>query len=77
MQNYFLKKTTNIILSADVLVEAKARGINISQACDHFLRDLVRSKREEQWQKEHAAFITAYNQAIADEGLPLNDWRSF
>jgi antitoxin CcdA len=77
MQNYFLKNSTNITLCADELAEAKVRGINISQACDHFLRYLVRSKREEQWQKEHAAFIAAYNQSITEEGLPLDDWRVF
>ncbi len=36
------KKATNITLSADVLTEAKALGINISQACDQYLRELVR-----------------------------------
>jgi antitoxin CcdA len=77
MQNYFLKKITNITVSADVLAEVKARGINISQSCDQFSRDLVRSKSEEQWQKEHAAFITAYNQSITDQGLPLDDWLTF
>jgi len=77
MQNTALKKATNITLSADVLAEAKLLGINISQTCDQFLRDLVRSKREEQWQKDHADFIASYNQLIADEGLPLDKWRSF
>lgn len=41
------KKVTIITLSADVLTEAKALGINISQTCDQFLRELVRDKREQ------------------------------
>jgi len=77
MQNTALKKATNITLSADVLAEAKALGINISQTCDQFLRELVRSKREQQWQNDHAAFIASYNILVAEEGLPLDDWRSF
>lgn len=71
------KKATNITLSADVLMEAKALGINISQVCDQFLRELVRKERERQWQLEHADFIAAYNRTVEQEGLPLQEWRSF
>ncbi|HYE36006.1 type II toxin-antitoxin system CcdA family antitoxin [Methylocaldum sp.] len=71
------KKATNITLSADVLSEAKALGINISQACDQFLRDLVRRERERRWREENAGFIAAYNRTVADEGLPLDEWRMF
>lgn len=71
------KKATNITLSADVLAEAKAMGINISQACDQFLRNLVREERERRWQEENADFIAAYNQTVDTEGLPLEQWRTF
>jgi len=71
------KKATNIILSADVLTEAKALGINISQVCDQYLRALVRSERERRWQQDHAEFIVAYNEIVEKEGLPLEKWRTF
>ncbi|MGZ5077890.1 MAG: type II toxin-antitoxin system CcdA family antitoxin [Methylobacter sp.] len=71
------KKATNTTLSSDVLTEAKALGINISQSYDQFLRELVRTERERRWQQDNADFIAAYNQTVADEGLPLNSWRSF
>jgi len=71
------KKATNITLSADVLIEAKALGINISQVCDQFLRERIRLEREQLWQKEHAEFIANYNEIIAREDLPLQEWRSF
>ena len=71
------KKATNITLSADVLSEAKALGINLSQACDQFLRELVRSERERRWQADNAEFIAAYNHSVETEGLPLDDWRGF
>ncbi|WP_367025989.1 type II toxin-antitoxin system CcdA family antitoxin [Methylococcus sp. ANG] len=71
------KKATNITLSADVLAEAKALGINISQACDQFLRDLVRAERERRWQSEQAEFVAAYNRLVEQEGLPLEQWRMF
>lgn len=71
------KKATNITLSADVLSEAKALGINISQACDQFLRELVAHEQERRWQEENVEFITAYNAGVEREGLPLDAWRAF
>lgn len=71
------KKATNITLSSDVLNAARALGINISQACDQFLRDLVTREQERRWQAENAEFIAAYNAGVEQEGLPLDTWRSF
>ena len=71
------KKATNITLSTDVLNEAKALGINLSQACDQFLRELVRKERERRWLEENAEFIAAYNQSVETDGLPLDEWRGF
>lgn len=71
------KKATNITLSADVLSEAKALGINISQACDQFLRNLVAHESARQWREEHTEFIAAYNAEVERDGLPLEHWRTF
>lgn len=71
------KKATNITLSVDVLNEAKALGINLSQACDQFLRELVRQEQERRWQTENAEFIAAYNAGVERDGLPLDAWRTF
>ena len=72
-----LKKATNITLSTDVLADAKAFGINISQACDGFLRERVKQERERRWLSENAEFIAEYNKALETEGLPLDQYRSF
>jgi len=71
------KKATNITLSVDVLNEAKSLGINISQACDQYLRELVRRERERRWREDNAEFIAAYNRRVETEGLPLEQWRMF
>ena len=76
-QNKSVKRATNLSLSADTLAEAKALGINISQACDAFLHDLVRQEKARRWKLEHAEFIDAYNRSVAEEGLPLEEWRTF
>jgi antitoxin CcdA len=71
------KRATNLTLSVDVLAAAKEFGINLSQECDAYLRDLVGKERERRWLKEHADFIAAYNETIEAEGLPLEQYRSF
>ena len=76
-QSQGAKRAANLTLSTDVLAEAKALGINISKACDAHLRELVRKEKEARWKAEHADFIQAYNQTVAEESLPLDAWRSF
>ena len=71
------RKATNITLSADVLAEAKAYGINLSQTFDAHLREVVRQERERRWLQENAAFIAAYNEPVEREGLPLDQYRTF
>jgi antitoxin CcdA len=71
------KKATNITLSVDVFLDAKAFGINISQACDAHLRELVRQARERRWREENAEAIAAYNRLVEEEGLALEEYRSF
>ncbi|PPK77236.1 post-segregation antitoxin CcdA [Methylobacter tundripaludum] len=54
-------------------VNTTKKATNISQSCDQFLREL----HEQLWLQDNADFIAAYNQTVADEGLPLDSWRSF
>ncbi len=54
-------------------VNTTKKVTNISQSCDQFLREL----REQLWKQDNVDFIAAYNQTVADEGLPLDSWRTF
>ncbi|MCK9511349.1 MAG: type II toxin-antitoxin system CcdA family antitoxin [Pigmentiphaga sp.] len=71
------KRAINLSLSSDVLEAAKDLKINISQVCDHHLREVVRHEQVRKWREEHADFIAAYNATVEAEGLPLDEWRSF
>ena len=71
------KRATNLTLSCDTLEVAKRLKINLSQVCDDYLRQFVREEQERRWRQESAAFVAAYNQTVAAEGLPLEEWRSF
>jgi antitoxin CcdA len=71
------KRATNLSLSTDVLEAAKDLGINLSQVCDNYLRQLVRREQERKWREDHADFIAAYNATVDAQGLPLDEWRTF
>lgn len=51
-------------------VNTTKKATNISQSCDQLLR-------EQLWKQDNVDFIAAYNQTVADEGLPLDSWQSF
>jgi len=72
-----LKKATNLTLNTEVLAEAKKLGINVSKACDAFLESLVKQEKEQRWQLENSKFIASYNKTVDEEGLPLDQWRTF
>ena len=71
------KKATNICLAMDVYLDAKNFGINISQICEQRLREEIQTRKEQQWNEQHANFITAYNSLVEAEGVALQEWRAF
>ncbi|RJG16111.1 type II toxin-antitoxin system CcdA family antitoxin [Massilia cavernae] len=71
------KKATNISLAMDVYLDAKNLGINISQVCEQRLREEIQTRKEQQWNEDHAGFIAAYNSLVEAEGVALQEWRAF
>ena len=71
------KRAANLSISRDVLDDAKALGINVSQVCDAYLRQVVQTEQALRWRQEHADFIAAYNDDLEAQGLSLSEWRSF
>jgi antitoxin CcdA len=72
-----VKKATNISLAMDVYLDAKYFGINISQVCEQRLREEIQARKEQQWNEQHAEFITVYNSVVEAEGVALHAWRAF
>nr|WP_315252891.1 type II toxin-antitoxin system CcdA family antitoxin [uncultured Duganella sp.] len=72
-----LKKATNISLSWDVYQEAKQFGLNISQLAEQKLREEIALHRERQWNEQHAKFLSLYNKNVEEEGVALQEWRTF
>jgi len=70
------KRAADSTLSTEVLANAKELG-NIAKACDLHPHELARKEKEAEWQAEHADFVQAYNQTVAEESLPLDTRRTF
>ena len=74
---YGLKRPTNVSLNQDLVAEAKRLGINLSQACEHGLREQVNEAAAQKWRYDNQAAVFASN-AYADKNeLPLATQRLF
>jgi antitoxin CcdA len=71
------KKPTNLSLDQDLLREAKALGINLSQAAETGLRRAVAEARAAEWKRENAAALQSSNEWVERHGLPLDSHRRF
>lgn len=71
------RKSTNVSLPTDMVIEAKSLGINLSRACESGLSDALRSERRRRWQEENREAVEAWNTWVAENGLPLARYRQF
>ena len=71
------KRATNLTLNAKVLDLARELGLNLSQTVDGLLAEEVRRRYWERWNEENKAAISAYNERVTRDGLPLAKYRGF
>jgi len=72
-----VKKATNLSLRVDLLEEARARKINLSQMLETALQAELKKEREAEWLARNQAAIEAYNREVAEQGLWSNGSRAF
>ena len=70
-------RATNVSLDAALVAEAKALGVNISQASARGLEQAVKKARGERWLEENMPALDAYNDYVEKHGLPLAKYRMF
>ncbi len=75
--NQALRKSTSMTLDRGMLDEARALGINISQAAEQGVRAAIRAERARLWKAENAGAVADYNAMIEADGLPLGGFRKF
>jgi antitoxin CcdA len=71
------KVATNLSVRADIVNEARAQGLNLSEVFEAAIQDAVRRKRQEAWLAENARAIESYNATVARDGTFSDRWRKF
>lgn len=71
------KKAANLTVRADLLEEARAYKINLSQTLETALADVVKKEKERRWLEENQAAIDAYNRYVEKHGLFSDRYRTF
>lgn len=71
------KRPVNLTINGRTLDLARQLGMNLSQTVDAFLATEVQRLYWQRWNEDNKDAIAAYNQRIAEEGLPLAKYRSF
>ena len=71
------KKSANLSINNDLLMQAKALHINLSATLEHALTEIVRNKHRQQWLEENKQGIMQYNQRIKAEGCFSDSLRNF
>lgn len=71
------KRATNLTLNAALVEEARALGLNLSEAAESGLRAAVAQARAARWRKENAKALASSNAWVEAHGLPLDRYRPF
>ncbi|MEL3889253.1 type II toxin-antitoxin system CcdA family antitoxin [Ferrovibrio sp. MS7] len=69
------RKATNLSLPTDLVAEAKALGLSVSQIAERALAEAVRQAKAEAWLAENRQAIEAYNAKVAEHGMFNDDLR--
>lgn len=71
------KKPANLSINSDLLRQAKACHINLSQTLEQRLIELVRESQREEWLQENQAALVEYNSKIETRGAFGDSLRRF
>lgn len=71
------KKSANLSINSDLLRQAKERRINISQALEQRLAELLREEKSRRWKEENLEAIEDYNRRIEAHGTFSDGLRRF
>ncbi len=71
------KKSVNLTANADLLLNAKGFGMNLSQTFEDAVLAKLRTIMEEKWLAENEDAIAAYNARIEKDGVFAANKRRF
>jgi len=71
------KKSANLSIASDLLEEARARKINLSQTLETALKAELKKRHEAEWLEQNRAAIDAYNRHVEKHGIFSDEYRVF
>ncbi len=71
------KKNTNLSINSDLLQQAKDHHINLSQALELRLAEILREEKRRDWLEQNKEAIEAYNLRIETRGVFSDGLRQF
>ncbi len=72
-----LKKPANLSINSELLRQAKELNINLSQALEQRLADIVRESRQREWLEKNREAVEDYNRRIRKRGAFSDGLRRF
>ena len=77
MSNAARKQAANLSIRADLLHQAKARHINLSQTLEERLEEILREQDQQAWLEANRQAIEDANRFVAEHGLWSDGLRRF
>jgi antitoxin CcdA len=71
------RRGTNLTIDPALVSEGKAAGLNLSKIAEDAIRATLRRKQQEQWLKDNAEAIAAYNRRVEERGMFNDGLRRF
>lgn len=71
------KKSANLSINADLLLQAKQLNINLSQTLEQHLAEVVRQVQRDHWLSENKDALNEYNRRIELRGTFSDGLRRF
>ena len=71
------KKGTNLSLRVDLVAEARALGVSLSQACEQGLANAVKLEKQRRWLEQNEAAIQSNWDFVDKHGMPLERFRRY
>jgi antitoxin CcdA len=71
------KKNTNLSINSDLLQQAKEHHINLSQALELRLAEILREEKRRDWLEQNKKAIEEYNLRIETRGVFSDGLRQF
>ena len=71
------KQSANVSVRSDILQQAKARHINLSQTLENRLEELLKEQDRQAWLEENRQTMSAANDFVEKHGLWSEKLRQF